>query len=145
MKIQTKFLGEVEIESNQTWSFPKGIPGFEDEKNFALLPIEGNDMFIVLQSINTKDIAFIVANPYTIAQNYSFDIDEATIHTLDIQNEEDLMVLGVLSLKNPFETSTINLQAPLIFNTKTKKGKQMILNDSNFSMRHQIGAVEESK
>lgn len=145
MKIQTKFLGEVEIESNQTWSFPKGIPGFEDKKEFALLTIEGNAMFLVLQSLNTKDIAFIVANPYAIAQHYSFDIDESTIHTLEIQNEEDVMVLGVLSLKEPFETSTINLQAPLVFNTRTNKAKQMILNDSDFSMRHQIGAMEETK
>ena len=145
MKIQTKFLGEVVIEKSQIWSFPKGIPGFEEEKEFALLPIEGNAIFSVLQSLNTKDIAFVVANPFSISQNYSFDLDEATIHVLEIQNEQEVMVLGVLSIKDPFESSTINLQAPLIFNTKTKKAKQMILNDSFFSMRHQIGATEETK
>lgn len=145
MKIQTKFFGEVNVDEDQKWTFPKGIPGFDEEKEFALLPLEGNTVFQVLQSINTKDIAFIVANPYHIAQNYSFDIDEATIHTLDIQKEEEVMVLGVLSLKDPFETSTINLQAPLIFNTDTKKAKQMIINDSSFSMRHPIGALAESK
>lgn len=145
MNIQTKFLGEVEIEESQIWSFPKGIPGFDEEKEFALLSIEGNSMFLVLQSLNTQEIAFIVANPYNIVQEYSFDIDDATIHAIDLQNAEDVMVLGVLSIKEPFESSTINLQAPLIFNTKTKQAKQMILNDSTFSMRHQIGAMEEAE
>ena len=69
-------------------------------------------MFQVLQSTTTANIAFIVANPYTFVEEYSFEVDEPTIDLLDIEKEEDVFVLGVLSLKEPFETSTINLQAP---------------------------------
>jgi len=140
MHIQTKFHGELKIEPNQNWHFPKGIPGFEDENEFALLPIEGNHTFQVLQSKATPDTAFIVANPYTLVEDYTFNIDEPTIDLLNINNEQDVFVLGVLSLKEPFESSTINLQAPLIFQSNTKKAKQMILNDNSFSMRHPIGS-----
>lgn len=139
MHIQTKFHGELKIEPDQTWNFPKGIPGFEGEKEFALLPIEGNSTFQVLQSIHAPYVAFIVVNPYTLVENYSFDVDEPTMDLLNIQQEQDVFVLGVLSLKQPFETSTINLQAPLIFQSKAKKAKQMILNNTTFSMRHPIG------
>ena len=139
MKIQTKFHGELAIQADQTWNFPKGIPGFENEKEFALLSIEDNNIFQVLQSTNTPDVAFIVANPYTVVTDYSINVDEPTIDLLDIKTESDVFVLGVLYLKNPFETSTINLQAPLIFQTKTKKAKQMILNDNTFNLRHPIG------
>lgn len=139
MKIQTKFHGELTIQPDQKWTFPKGIPGFENEKEFALLPIEGNNIFQVLQSMKTSDVAFIVANPYILVENYSFDVDEPTIDLLNIESEQDVFVLGVLSLKQPFEASTINLQAPLIFQINTKKAKQMILNDNSFSMRHPIG------
>lgn len=140
MKIQTKFHGPLEIQPDETWSFPKGIPGFEDEKKFALLPIEGNGIFQVLQSTSTPSTAFIVANPYTVVTDYSFNVDEPTIDLLDIKKDADVFVLGVLSLKEPFETSTINLQAPLIFQLNTKKAKQMILNDNTFNMRHPIGS-----
>lgn len=139
MHIQTKFHGNLTIESKQAWHFPKGIPGFEDETEFALLPIEGNATFQVLQSTVTPETAFIVANPYTLVDDYTFYIDEPTINLLEIKNEQDVFVLGVLSLKEPFETSTINLQAPLIFQSNTKKAKQMILNDNVFNMRHPIG------
>ena len=105
-----------------------------------LLPIEENDVFQVLQSTTTPDVAFIIVNPYTIVEDYSFKVDEPTINLLDIKSEEDVFILGVLSVKEPFETSTINLQAPLIFNATTRKAKQMILNDNTFSMRHPIGA-----
>lgn len=140
MQIQTKFFGEIELSSEQCWHFPKGIPGFEDEKKFALLPIENNTMFQVLQSVTTSDVAFIVANPYVLVENYSFDIDEPTIELLNIEKEEDIFVLGVLSLKDPLETSTINLQAPIVFQTKKKLAKQMIISDQQFALRHVIGS-----
>ena len=139
MNIQTKFHGTLEIQPNQTWNFPKGIPGFEKENEFTLLPVEGNSTFQVLQSTTTPDLAFIVANPYTLIEDYSFKIDEPTIDLLEIKQQEDIFVLGVLSLKDPFESSTINLQAPLIFQSTTKKAKQMILNDNKYSMRYPIG------
>lgn len=145
MKIQTKFHGKLEIQPDQTWSFPKGMPGFEDEKEFVLLPVEGNNLFQVLQSTTTHDIAFIVASPYTLIEEYSFVVDEPTINLLDIEKEEDVFVLAVLSLKEQIDLSTINLQAPLIFQKNTKKAKQMILNDNTFSLRHPIGTLAEAQ
>ncbi|GEN82998.1 flagellar assembly factor FliW [Sporosarcina luteola] len=145
MNIQTKFHGQIDIQSDQLWSFPKGIPGFEGEKEFVLLPIEGNDIFQVLQSSNTPTVAFIVTNPYTLVADYSFDIDEPTIELLNIEKPEDIFVLGILTLKQPFESSTINLQAPLIFQMNNRTAKQMILNDNRFTTRHTIGQPKEAK
>lgn len=143
MNIQTKFHGEIGVQSDQLWNFPKGIPGFEDEKEFVLLPIEGNNIFQVLQSTNSLAVAFIVTNPYTLVEDYSFDIDEPTIEMLNIEKPEDVFALGILTLKQPFETSTINLQAPLIFQMNNRTAKQMILNDNRFTTRHIIGQPKE--
>lgn len=139
MQIQTKFHGLIEIDPKESWNFPKGIPGFEDQTEFILLPIEGNNAFQVLQSTKQANTAFIVANPYTLVEDYSFEIDEPTIDLLEIIKPEDVMALGILSMKQPFEQSTINLQAPLIFQLQNRKAKQMILNDNRFEVRHTIG------
>lgn len=143
MRISTKFHGELDISNDQLWEFPKGMPGFEDEKKFILLPIEGNNVFQVLQSATTANVAFIVASPYTFVKDYSFDVDEPTIELLGIEKEEDVFILAVLSLKEQIDDSTINLQAPLIFQKHTQKVKQMILNDNTFSLRHPIGTLAE--
>lgn len=145
MNIQTKFHGQIDIQPEQLWKFPKGIPGFEEEKEFVLLPIEGSDTFQVLQSSDTPSVAFIVTNPYTLVDAYSFDIDDPTIELLKIEKPEDVFVLGILTLKQPFETSTINLQAPLIFQLNNRKAKQMILNDKRFKTRHTIGQPKEAE
>ena len=139
MTIQTKFHGEIAINEIPKWTFPNGLPGLEDEHEFVLLPIEGNNTFQVMQSTTTPIVALIVSNPYVLTENYTIEIDDPTINLLDIQSQEDLMVLSVMSLKQPFETSTLNLQAPLIFNTSNHKAKQMILNDSTYQSRHPIG------
>lgn len=143
MNIQTKFHGDIEISTDQLWTFPKGIPGFENEHEFVLLPIEGNNTFQVLQSTNQSEVAFVVTNPYTYVDDYSFEIDEPTIDALQIEKQEDIFVLSVLTLKQPFEKSTINLQAPLIFQMNNRKAKQMILNDNRFNLRHPIGSAIE--
>lgn len=143
MNIQTKFHGDFDIDSIAQWIFPKGLPGLEDEKQFVLLPIEGNDSFQVLQSVTSANIALIVSNPYTIVNDYSFEIDEPTLELLEIKSQEDLMILSVMTLKQPFESSTINLQAPLVFNIKNHKAKQMIINDANYNLRQPIGQLVE--
>ncbi len=143
MSIQTKFHGEVDIETISQWTFPKGLPGLEDEKVFVLLPIEGNESLQVMQSVKRPEIALIVSNPYALVSDYSFEIDEPTIELLDIEMQEDVMVLAVMTLKQPIESSTVNLQAPLIFNVNSKIAKQMILNDVKYHLRQPIGQPVE--
>lgn len=145
MQLETKFHGLITIDPEQIWTFPKGLPGFETEESFVLLPIEGNDFFQVLQSTKTASIGFIVTNPYTIVKDYTFKIDEPTIELLGIEEEKEVMVLNVLTIKDPFETSTINLQAPLIFQVNHKKARQMILNETNYSMRHPIESTAKEE
>lgn len=145
MIIETKFHGSIEIQSNQTWHFPKGLPGFEGEKEFTILPIEENTVFQVLQSTQTASIAFIVTNPYVLVEDYSFEVDEPTLELLNIEQPEDIFVLGILTLKQPIDSSTINLQAPLVFQMNNRKAKQMILNDNRFPTRYVISMSKEGE
>ena len=138
MIIQTKYLGEIEIEEDKSIHFQSGLPGFESEKQFVLLDISDQVMFQILQSVNTKDIAFFVVNPYLLFDTYSIKLNENIIKSLDIKEEKDVAVLTVMTLKEPFANSTVNLKAPLIINLSNNLGKQYILNDDTYSMRAKI-------
>ncbi|NME05068.1 flagellar assembly protein FliW [Psychrobacillus sp. BL-248-WT-3] len=140
MKIKTAYLGEVEIEKADIIGFEYGIPGFEEEKEFVLLPIEGNITFHALQSVHTEALAFIVTNPYTIVENYSFDLEESMVKALQIKEEQEVAVFTIVSLKETIASSTINLKAPIVLNTTNKKAKQVILNNEEYSIRHVISA-----
>lgn len=135
MIIKTKYLGEVNIADEKTIHFKSGLPGFEDEQKFALLDIAENVLFQILQSTKTKDLAFFVVNPYLLFEDYSIKLNETIIDALDIKSENDVVVLTVMTLKEPFSQSTVNLKAPIIINLTNRRGKQYILNDDTYSMR----------
>lgn len=138
MKIQTAYMGEIEINENQVIHFEHGLPGFENEKGFILLPIEENSFFQILQSIQTEHLAFIITSPFAVTPNYDFELDEATVHTLNIQNENEVAVFSIVSLKDTLVNSTVNLKAPIILNTTNRKAKQVILDNEAYAIRHQV-------
>lgn len=136
--IDTKYLGKIEIEENQVIQFPSGLPGFIEEEKFVILDIPGNPLFQTLQSMTTSDLAFIVTNPYHFYQDYTFKLDEQILESLTIENEQDVAVLSIVTLKSPFKTSTLNLKAPIIINSTRKQGKQYILNQDDYSTKTPI-------
>ena len=130
MKIQTKFLGEVEIQEKEIVKFENGLPGFEDTKEYIVLPIEKDSPFALLQALNEKEIGFVLAYPFAFKADYSFDISDE--EKLDLKTElmEDLAIYSIVTLKDNFQDSTLNLLAPVVLNIKERRGKQLVLQDS---------------
>lgn len=130
MNIETKFLGEVTIEEKEIIQFPSGLPGFEDIKEFVILPLEKESPFAILQSIKQQEIGFVVAFPFAFKQDYAFDVAEEDNEELKIETAEDLITYTIVTLKEPFNSSTLNLQAPVLINHKQKVAKQLVLHDA---------------
>ncbi|MBP1971168.1 flagellar assembly factor FliW [Virgibacillus natechei] len=138
MHLHTKYLGEVEIDASKIIQFPVGLPGFIDETEFALVDFPDNPIFQVLQSVKSVNTAFIVTNPYHFYHDYSFELDDSIVESLEVKSEKDVMVVTIVTLKNPFNTSTLNLKAPVIINPSSKQGKQYILNMDNIPAKAPI-------
>ncbi|WP_164218347.1 flagellar assembly protein FliW [Virgibacillus sp. YIM 98842] len=138
MKVQTKYLGEAEIESSNIIKFAAGVPGFNEEKEFILMDIPGNDGFQILQSIKSANTAFIVTNPHQIYPDYTFDLDENTQNMLQIKSEKEVVVFTILTIKDPFQESTLNLKAPIIINPVSRLGKQYIINADHYPTRAKV-------
>lgn len=132
MKIETKYLGEVEINKEKIIRFSNGIPGFPNEKEFVLLDLSDNPVFQILQSVQTKYTAFFVINPFVFYKNYSFDLDDSILETLQINNDNEVIILSIVTLREPFQSSTINLKAPVVINSSKMLGKQYILNKEEY-------------
>jgi len=145
MKIQTKFLGEVDIEEKGIISFSEGILGFEESKEFVLLDIPENDVFKVLQDTVHDYVAFIVVNPWKFKGDYALDVPDEELQELKINKEGDIAVLSIVNLSDDFEKSTMNLLAPVIINAEERLGKQYVLNSQSFSTKEPLFAVVEKK
>ncbi|USK91627.1 flagellar assembly protein FliW [Rossellomorea marisflavi] len=145
MNIQTAYHGSITVNDEDLLSFPQGVPGFHEEKQFVLIPLEDNNWFQILQSTMTPDLAFITTNPFLYFSEYDFELDAANLEQLSNPTTADIQVLAILTVKDPFNESTANLQAPIIINTANKSGKQVILTNTNYRTQHQILAQPDGK
>lgn len=136
MKIDTKFLGQIDVMQEQLYSFEEGIPGFPEEKQFALIPFGKNTPFVILQSIKTAQIGFVLAFPYTFKEDYVYDLSKQDAEALNIKKQEDIITYAIVTLKDTLPNSTINLLAPIVINTKTHQGRQIVINENNQELLH---------
>jgi flagellar assembly factor FliW len=135
MKLHTKFEEIIEIKESDILNFEQGLPGFEEEKQFVLIPMEGTP-FSILQSVATTEIAFVTADPFVFFKDYDFELSTSVQEQLQIEKSTDVFVQVILTVSEPFEKSTANLQAPIVINQQNNTGKQVVLIDGNYKSRH---------
>ncbi|SFQ24799.1 flagellar assembly protein FliW [Salibacterium halotolerans] len=138
MNIQTKYFGEIRIEENSILRFEQGLPAFEDETAFVLLPFTSDEVFFILQSIHTPQLAFVMTDPFQFFDDYQVEVPDSVIEQLEIEEEKDVALFVMLTLEEPFSETTANLQAPILLNMKVQKGKQHILSESPYERKHFI-------
>ncbi|XXM72052.1 flagellar assembly protein FliW [Lysinibacillus sphaericus] len=143
MKINTKYHGEIEVNKKDILMFEQGIPGFAEEKGFVLLPLPENDWFHILQSVSTPQLGFVVTDPFLFTKEYDFELEAGSVDFLGLTSEKDVKVLTILTMKEALNESTANLQAPIIINLASNKAKQVILNNTNYKIKHFIFAQPE--
>lgn len=143
MILKTKYHGDIEYKENEVINFKRGILSFEQLTKFIVFPLKGNDFFNVVHSIEDKDIGFIVASPFSIKKDYTFELSDKTIEELEIKNSNEVLVQNILTINSDMIKTTINLRAPLIININSKLGEQIILNNENYSIKTPI--IQEEK
>ncbi|MCK9445099.1 MAG: flagellar assembly protein FliW [Tissierellaceae bacterium] len=139
MKVQTREFGEIEIPEENIILFNEGIPGFEEEKSFAILLNEDKDNpFHWLQSLDTPDLAFIITDPFKIYEDYGVVLPQGAIEKLKIKSEEDVIIYTIVVVPDEIEKMTTNLLGPVVINVKEKLGKQVILESSDYTTKHYV-------
>lgn len=130
ISFDTTRFGRLEIAKDKVIHFPKGLIGFPDIKRYILMDYK-DTLLKWLQSVDKKDVAFIVVPAYEFFPDYSVKIDNSTRDLLEIKNEEDIVIFTILRVEG--ENVTANLQGPLVLNSRNKKGLQQVNEDTRFS------------
>jgi flagellar assembly factor FliW len=126
-------------------SFPWGLPGLEEYREFTLNPLGEGSPFCFLQAVRQREIGLLLVNPYVFYDKYDFDLNEETAGQLKIDDENQVAVLCTVNTSRGFEAATVNLLAPIVINTERLLAKQVVLNDRKYSLRTPLncGAKKE--
>jgi flagellar assembly factor FliW len=147
MRINTKFLGEIDIDDQRKVFFPKGLFGFENCVEFAILNAE-QPPFYYFQSLENKDACFILLDPFLFRSDYEVDIAQEEMSVIGMQEPEQAAVFVIVTIPNGGGAITANLQGPLVINEETKRGCQIVLTDPRWKTKHDIlaeraGSIKE--
>lgn len=142
MQIRTTRFGELTIEPHKIIEFKHGLPGFEDERAFVILWHDRESPFLFLQSAKTPELAFMLTNPFLYFPDYTFEIDDDTLAELDIQSEEDVEVLVVVTIPGGrVEDMTVNLFAPVVVSLRSLAARQIVLEGSSYQIRRRLAGL----
>ena len=109
--------------------------GFDNVKQITLEKID--DIFMKMQAVGNPHISFTLIDPF-ILREYDFEVPTNVQELLEVDDNSNLLILNIVVVQTPIESSVVNFIGPLVFNTDNNKAAQIILSDSN-----QYGVAEK--
>lgn len=103
------------------------MPGFPDERRFALVELEGAGGLCSLTSLDREDLRFLVVPPGAFFPDYVPEVGDDVVAELEIDSADDVLLLVVLTAGRSLAETTANLAAPVLVNTVTRRAGQVVL------------------
>ena len=130
MQANTRLFGTIDIPDDKIIVLENGMIGLPEMKNFALIfdeEKEDGGKVRWFQSMDDPETAFPVMDPSIVKEDYNPTINDDILKPLGELNEENTFILTTLTVPREIEKMSINLKAPIIINSDTKRGAQIIV------------------
>ena len=138
-KVNTLRFGEIEVEEEKVVHFADGIPAFEDEHEFLIIPYDEESPYVFLQSLSTPDLAFLMTMPFVFFPEYEFELDDDSQEKLAIKEQEEMLIYTFLTIPNgKVSAMTANLMAPVVVNSTNMQARQIVLDKSRYTTKHRL-------
>jgi len=151
MDIHSKLLGNQQINPETIITFPRGLPGFENQTHFKLFHQEGSEIVYWLQSLDDVDLFFSVAHPLHFNINYNFILTDEEQALLEAETGDELLILILLHRDNHKEdgkpTIKGSIKSPLLINSTKRIGYQKVLNviEQSITLTERRSEIEVSE
>ena len=131
--------GDIDTDEDKIVHFKNGIPAFEEEHEFLIIPYDEESPYYFMQSLKTPELAFLITTPFIFFPEYMIEIDDETIEELDIKKQEDVMLYTLITIPNgSVRYMTDNLLAPVVINTENMQAKQMVMEKTRYTTKHRL-------
>jgi flagellar assembly factor FliW len=139
MKVDSPRFGPLEVDQDKVIEFPAGLPGFEHCKRFSLFHEAGGQPIVyTLQSLDDADVALPVADPAQFGFHYELTLEDTDVAMLEVDSADEVAVAVVLRRGGADEAGagaiTANVMAPLVINTRTRRGMQQPISKLGFDV-----------
>ncbi len=136
--------GAFTYAQSEVIEFPWGIPGFSKLHRFIALHLDEQPRFVWLQSLDDLSVALPAADPWSIFPDYEPKVPAYATTALEINSPEDFAVLCILVVTQDAQEMTMNLLAPVLVNLKTRKARQVTIENGDYSVRTPVPRTSEA-
>lgn len=149
MRANTRLFGEIDIEDDKLITLENGMIGLPEYRKFALIFDEEKGIkessVMWFQSMDDPDTAFPVMQPNLVKPDYNPTVNEEVLSSLGTLHEANTYILVTLTASKELKKTSVNLKAPIVINTDSRKGCQIIVED-DYPIKYNIyDAVKAGK
>lgn len=136
MMIATSRFGPLEVDEGRLIRFPKGILGFPDQCDYALIQTAEGSAFYWLQSVEREELAFVVCDPRLFVPDYVVPVKLDELSQIGLSDPSSAQVFVIVNKVDNILTG--NLQGPLVVNVDSREARQLVLSDRRYATRHPL-------
>lgn len=133
MKANTRLFGEIDIDEEKIITLENGMIGFPDLRKFTLIFDKEKERtpssIMWFQFIWMHDRKSNFRFIHGLKPDYAPSVSDEMLIPLGDLTEDNTYILVTLTAAADKKDTTVNLKAPLVINTDTRKGCQVIVED----------------
>jgi flagellar assembly factor FliW len=141
--VNTTRFGEVTVPDDDVFTLKWGLPGFGFLREFVVLALEDQKPYVWLQSLERSEIALPLIDPWALFTDYDPQLPSVTAAVMEIERPDDFCLMTVCVVGPEAKELTVNLLAPIVFNLRLRIARQVMLEDSEYSIRTPIPRAED--
>ncbi len=140
MLVKTKFFGEVDLPEEKIVTLERGLIGLGDYTRFTILyDCEKEETNISwFQSIEEPWLAMPVIKPWIVKEDYNPVVEDELLSHIGELTEENLVILLTMNVPPNLKEMSVNLKAPIIINSDTRKGAQIVVENEDYEVKYKI-------
>jgi flagellar assembly factor FliW len=138
VKVNTSRFGELDVNPTDIVAFPEGLLGFENLKKYFVVDPGDSTLILWLQSIEDEKVAFPIIEPKIFKPDYIAKLLPADLNGLELEALNNAKLYSILTIPANVTEMSANIKAPVVINSQKKIGKQIVLQDSKLSVKHEM-------
>lgn len=136
MIVETGRFGRITITEAEEIRIPHGLLGFPECTRFCLVDPGDETLILWLQSLDQPGVVFPVLEPKIFKPDYTVRLSGQELRELKLDNVNQSAVFSILTVPDDITQMSANLKAPLVLNLREQIGRQVVLQENEYGIKH---------
>lgn len=135
---KTVRFGNLDYRDDDIVTLPEGLLGMPTLQRWLILEMGDDVPMKWFQSLDRADFGFPVCQPEFFLDTYAADVPRNVRERMGSGAPEDLVTLIITTVHPGGERVTGNLLAPMVIDTSTRCGAQLVQDSDEYGIRQEI-------